>query len=141
MNLYAESSAVLAWLLDEAKGPAMRKSLAEAESILTSELTLIECDRALHRVAATGAITTGFAADRQARLAAAAEAWTILRLTPAIVARARRPFPEEPIRTLDALHVASALHAGSMLAGLVVLSLDARVRKAARALGLDVTPA
>ncbi len=140
MNLYAESSAVLAWLLDEARGPAIRKTLAVADSIVTSELTLVECDRALHRAATAGAITTGFAAEHHARLAAIAEDWMILRITPAIVERARRPFPEEPIRTLDALHIASALTAAGVLPALAVLSLDQRVRKVARALGLDVTP-
>jgi predicted nucleic acid-binding protein len=56
------------------------------------------------------------------------------------VERARRPFPLEPIRTLDALHLAAALHFQHELLGLTVLSLDARVRQNAEALGLPVLP-
>ncbi len=47
MNLYAESSAVLAWLLDEPTAPGVRRLLGEAEVIVASDLTLIECDRVL----------------------------------------------------------------------------------------------
>ena len=42
MNLYVESSAVLAWLLDEATAPAVRRLLGEAEVIVASDLTLID---------------------------------------------------------------------------------------------------
>lgn len=45
MSLYAESSAVLAWLLDEAAGTVVRQTLSEAEIVVASDLTLIECDR------------------------------------------------------------------------------------------------
>jgi hypothetical protein len=56
------------------------------------------------------------------------------------VERARRPFPGDPIRILDAIHLASALLARSAVAGLDVLSLDDRLRKAAERLGLGVRP-
>jgi predicted nucleic acid-binding protein len=141
VNLYAESSAVLAWLLDEAAGSAMGGILSQAEVIVSSDLTLVECDRVLHRAAALGALSEAGAIDVRSRLAAAAATWTVLRLTPAIVERARRPFPQEPIRTLDALHLACALEARAAVADIVLLSLDERVRKAARGLGLALAPA
>jgi predicted nucleic acid-binding protein len=56
------------------------------------------------------------------------------------VERARQPFPGEPIRTLDAIHLASALLARTALVGLALLSLDDRVRKAGKKLGLDIIP-
>lgn len=37
--------------------------------------------------------------------------WTLFQVSEAVLARARRPFPVEPIRTLDALHLATALTA------------------------------
>ncbi len=52
----------------------------------------------------------------------------------AMIDRARRPFPVEPIRTLDALHLASALGAKETLDDLALLSLDHRIRSAARAM-------
>lgn len=51
MNLYAESGAVLAWLLGENKGSDVREQLSSAQRVFTSDLTLIECDRVLNRVA------------------------------------------------------------------------------------------
>ena len=50
-------------------------------------------------------------------------------------------FPGDPIRTLDALHLASLLFARSAVAGLRLLSLDERVRQAAKGLGVAVEPA
>ena len=140
MNLYAESSAVLAWLLDEESAPVVRRSLGAAEIIVASDLTLIECDRVLLRAAALGELTEAEAADRRAHLTMAAAHWQILRVAPEIVDRARQPFPGEPIRTLDAIHLASALTARTAIAGVAILSLDDRVRRAGKKLGLEVVP-
>jgi PIN domain len=140
VSLYAESSAVLAWLLDEAAGREVRQLLGAAPSVLASDLTLIECDRVLLRAAALGELTEAEAADRRAHLATAASHWHVLRIGPEIVERARQPFPGGPIRTLDAIHLASVLVARSAVAGIALLSLDDRIRKAARRLGLRLRP-
>jgi hypothetical protein len=140
MRLYAESSAVLAWLLDEKSAADVRRSLAAAEIIVASDLTLIECDRVLLRAAALGELMEAEAADRRAHLTAVASHWHIMRIAPEIVERARQPFPGEPIRTLDAIHLASVLAARAAIVGLKLLSLDDRVRKAGRKVGLDLIP-
>jgi len=140
VNLYAESSAVLAWLLDEETAPVVRQLLTDAEIIVASDLTLIECDRVLIRAIHLGELTEAEAADRRAQLSAAASHWHILRIANEVVDRARQPFPDEPIRTLDAIHLASTLVARSAVAGLNLLSLDERVRNAARKLGIEVLP-
>ena len=57
VNLYAETSAVLSWILDEERGARARSRLAAAAAVYTSDLTLIECDRALRRAAATGRVS------------------------------------------------------------------------------------
>ena len=46
MTLYAESSAVVSWLLGEPPGDVARRLLASASTVFASELTLLECDRA-----------------------------------------------------------------------------------------------
>jgi uncharacterized protein with PIN domain len=92
VNLYAESSAVLAWLLDEQTAPAVRRLLGEAEVIVASDLTLIECDRVLLRVVALKELTEAEAADRRAHLIAAAAHWHVLRIAAEIVDRARQPW-------------------------------------------------
>jgi predicted nucleic acid-binding protein len=141
VNLYAESSAVLAWLLDASSAAAVRQLLGAAEIIVASDLTLIECDRVLLRAVVLKELTEAEAADRRAHLASAATHWQILRIAPEIVDRARRPYPGEPIRTLDAIHLASLLVGRSVIQGLALLSLDDRVRQSARGLGVEVVPA
>ena len=140
MKIYAESSAVLAWLLGENDAARVRDVLAGAEIVVASDLTLVESERVLVRAVALAEAGEADAADRRARLAEAAAYWHILRLGPEIVDRARRPFPAEPIRTLDALHLAAALVARSAVAGLEILSLDARIRRSARLLGFRLQP-
>ena len=140
MSVYAESSAILSWLLDEPFGADVRRMLTKADAIVSSDLTLIECDRVLMRAAVAGELTEAEAADRRAHLMTAASHWHVLRIGPEIVERARQPFPGEPIRTLDAIHLASALVARGALPGLELLSLDERIRRAARPLGLGLRP-
>jgi uncharacterized protein with PIN domain len=140
VSVYAESSAILAWLMDEEAGGAVRRILSEAPMVLASDLTLIECDRVLHRAAALGELTEAEAADRRAHLATAAAHWHVLRIGPEVVERARQAFPGDPIRTLDAIHLSSALVARTAVAGVALLSLDERIRRTARRLGLTLLP-
>ena len=141
MSVYAESSAVLAWLFGEAAGEAVRQALADADRVVASDLTLLECDRVLIRAQVTQEIPERRIAALRARLNAAAAHWTLLRVDHDVVDRARRPFPGEPVRTLDALHLASALLARAALEGLDLLSLDQRIRTSALQLGFTVLPA
>lgn len=140
MTLYAESSAVLAWLLEQDHGARVAETLAQAELVIASDLTLIECDRVLVRAVVLNELRESDAVQRQARLNAVSARWTLLSLDEEIVERARRPFPAEPVRTLDAIHVASALTARKAVSDVTVLSLDDRVRKAAHRLGLPLAP-
>lgn len=140
MNIYAESSAVLAWLLGEETGRSVRGVLRDAELVMASDLTLIECDRVLIRAVTTGEIDEAAAADRRAHLNAAAAHWHLWRLSSDIVERARHPFPTEPVRTLDAIHLASALAARSAVPGVELLSLDDRIRRTGKQLGFRLRP-
>jgi predicted nucleic acid-binding protein len=140
VSLYAESSAVLTWLLDEESGATVRNLLAAETLIIASDLTLIECDRVLHRAVALGELAEADAADRRAHLATVSAHWTLLRISAEVVERARQPFPGAPLRTLDAIHLASLLFVRSAIAGLSLLSLDARVRRAAELSGIEVLP-
>jgi len=141
MRIYAESSAVLAWLLGEDAAPTVREILGRAELVIASDLTLLECDRVLIRAVALAEIEEAAAADRRAHLNVAASHWHVLRLSTDIVDRARHPFPVEPIRTPDAIHLASALAARSGVAGVELLSLDDRIRRAGAQLGFRLQPA
>jgi len=140
VNIYAESSAVLAWLLGEDRALSVREVLRRAELVAASDLTLVECDRVLIRAIATGEIDEAAAADRRAHLNAAASHWHLWRVSSDIVERARYPFPAEPVRTLDAIHLASALAVRSTVPGVELLSLDDRIRRAGKQLGFHLRP-
>jgi predicted nucleic acid-binding protein len=140
MNLYAESSAALAWLLEQEHGELVADTLAQAELVIASDLTLIECDRVLIRAVVLDELQESDAAHRQARLNTVSTRWTLLALEEEVIERARRPFPSEPVRTLDAIHLASAVTARKALSDLAMLSLDDRVRKAAARLGFPLLP-
>lgn len=140
MTLYAESSAVLAWLLEQEHGERVAETLARAALVIASDLTLIECDRVLIRAVALNELRESDAVQRQARLNAVSARWALLTLDEEIIERARRPFPAEPVRTLDAIHVASALTARKAVSEVTMLSLDDRVRRAAERLGFPLSP-
>lgn len=140
MIVYAESSAVLAWLLGEPQGPAVRRVLEAAEFVVTSDLTLVECDRAFHRARSLGELSTERFAELRGELRQMAEGWVLLRLSDEIVERARDKLPEGPIRSLDALHLASALNTAALIPETTLLSHDERVRRCALALGLRLLP-
>ncbi|MYF77881.1 MAG: type II toxin-antitoxin system VapC family toxin [Acidobacteria bacterium] len=140
MTLYAESSAVLFWLLGQPRGDAVWRSFQRADGVFTSDLTLVEADRALHRLAAAGALDAGDTAAARARLENVAATWVVHRITPRVVDRSRGAFPREPIRSLDAIHLATALVIRDVQPGLSVLSLDRRLRENAVAVGFEVVP-
>ena len=140
MKLYAESSAVVAWLLGEPDAPAIAELLESAELVLCSELTIMECERVLVRLLVDGRIDSTQEANRRSRLNEVSRHWLRMRIESPVLVRAGRRFPIEPIRSLDALHLASAIRLSNSLPDLILLSLDKRIRENAIALGFDLLP-
>jgi hypothetical protein len=131
---------VLAWLLGERDGQAARAALDEADLVTASDLTVLECERSLLRGVTQAAIPERRAAHLRGVLMRATAHWRLMPISSDIVDRARQPFPAEPIRSLDAIHLSSALLASTVLPGVRLLSLDRRMRTAAAGLGLPVEP-
>lgn len=140
MNLYAESSAILSWVLGEKEGSRVYTELTRAGHVVSSELTLLECERALIRLTISGQIDEAVIADRKAALMDASSRWHVFSVESEILERAKLRFPEEPVRTMDAIHLASALMARSALPDLSLLSVDHRIRLNGRRLGFKVIP-
>ena len=140
MVLYAESSAVLAWLLGEPGSDAVLHALRDAEHVVSSALTSVECSRALTRARMLERLT------RLQELAALQlfdqleSTWHIQALDSRVTARAREPMPGDPVRTLDALHIASACTLRDAVGPVTILSRDTRVRMCAEGLGFQVLP-
>jgi predicted nucleic acid-binding protein len=89
----------------------MLDCLVAADTVVASELTLVECDRVLIRAVLMKSLTETAAADRR-----------------------------QPVRTSDALHLATAVLARSAVPGIHLLSLDERLRASARRLGFRLLP-
>ena len=140
MTLYAETSAVLRWLFNEPRGDAILDHLRAASKITASRLTLLEARRAIRRAAREGGLRSAQRSEVLSALALAAAGWALLELSRPVVDRAEGEFPVEPIRTLDALHLASALALREALPDLVVLSTDDRIRANALELGFALLP-
>ena len=141
MNLYLESSAIAARLLGESNGEIVSSLLERADNVVSSELLLLECDRALMRAERSGQIVEAEAASKRAVLNREASFWTLLRIDGEVLDRARRSFPIEPVRSLDALHLASLLVAGSIFVQAKLLSFDDRIRANAKELGFELAEA
>ena len=140
MIVYAESSAVVAWLLEEPRAADVSAALDEAERIVTSTLTRAECARAVVRGVSLGRLTKRKAGELLQALADTEASWYRLDLSDRVLAGASVPFPVEPVRTLDAIHLASADIARATFGDVGVLSFDDRVRANAAALGMTVLP-
>ncbi len=138
MTVYAETSAVLRWLFGEEGGEALRVALAAAEKVTSSRLTMIETRRVVRRAERDGRITAAQSADVLAVFAQAASTWAILEISEEIARRAEEGFPNEPVRTFDAIHLASALFLRQSFPDLVIVSVDERVRANAALLGFQV---
>lgn len=138
MNLYVESSAIVSWLLGQSRGTEVVEQLDGADNVVSSELLLLECDRAVIRVESSGQVTAAESARVRGDLARASSYWTLLRMGDEVLERARRPFPQEPVRSLDALHLATLILGRSIFADLELLSFDDRIRANAAALGFAI---
>lgn len=63
---------------------------------------------------------------------------SFLELSPLVLSRALEPFPT-PMRTLDAMHLASLEYLRAQRVEVVLATFDERMRDAARALGISLT--
>jgi len=133
---YVESSALVAALLEH--DTDVIKRLPPGTRRLTSALTFSEAGRAIIRARTTGRLT---AEDEKAAVRALRtfeRRCFVLDVNQAVLDRVRRPFPVEPIRTLDAIHLATAELLGEPPQLVTIVTRDERVHANARALGYDI---
>ncbi len=141
---YADTSAVVgAYLSDEPDHVQLRNLLIDGgHLVLTSELTRLECASAFTAAKRTGRIPdareflTQF--DRDTRTVLGVIPLAPQRIFPA----ARRLVTENyPVRTLDAIHIAVAMHDTAELTGgepVTFVTRDERQAEAAKANGFEV---
>jgi predicted nucleic acid-binding protein len=118
----------------------IRAHLRGAATVVASRLTLAEVMRVLARLRASDPVIAARVGPRESAFLADSERWGIDPVDEAVWARSARPFPVEPVRMLDAIHLATIEKLSGVLARLTVLSTDERVRRNAQALGFEVLP-
>lgn len=122
---YIDTSAFIKLVRSEPESHALRAELTTGESLVSSALLLVEGRRAASRYGSVALV----------RARAALNAVTLLPIDDATLEAAAELGPPD-LRSLDALHLASALSLGPDLGRLYCY--DERLATAARELGLDV---
>jgi hypothetical protein len=140
-DVYAESSAILRWLLGAPDAETISSTLANAERVVTSAITSADVGRTLRRLAATQQLSPDAREKAWVRYTSAMAHWNVYGITDAVLSRTLEPFPAEPVRTLDAIHIATATLYAAEVAPPVVLSTDSALRQNAIGVGLTVVPA
>jgi uncharacterized protein len=123
--VYVDASALAKLLVEEPRGDDLRAFLAPFDRQATSIVGRVELERTVARRAP----------DRRADVAALLDDLMIVALEPE-VARAAAAVGPSTLRTLDAIHLASAALLGEDLEAFV--TYDRRLADAAAALGMPV---
>ncbi len=134
--IYFETSALLAWLLGEPCAAEVKKHVDNAQTVVTSALTLVEAERAIISAESQEIVKAALAEKLRGLLARSQAAWSIMEISEDVRNRASRFFPAEPVRTLDAIHLATALMFIRVFPNLEFFSYDRRILKNAKALGI-----
>jgi hypothetical protein len=125
--LYLDSSALVKLVLPEAESEALQESLSDWPVRITSELARVEVLRAVRRA------TVEIAAEQ--RVEEVMAGLYLLKMDSDILSEAARLEPRS-VRSLDAIHLASALSLGADLGGIMVY--DSNLAAAAAGCDLQV---
>jgi predicted nucleic acid-binding protein len=126
--IYIDSSVVLAQLLTEDRRPS---DAIWQEDLVSSRLLEYEVWTRIH--------ARGLASSGRAAIETALTQIDMYDLTPDVLDRALHPFPI-PLRTLDALHLATIDFLNRRGQALALASYDQRLLTAAQALGIEAAP-
>ena len=132
MTAYLDSSVLLRHIL---LGEEPIRHALEFPRVVSSELIEIECRRVLHRCRLAGELTDEALTVARERLDEVLAGIDLLEMSRQIKQRAMDPFPVN-VRTLDALHVATALMVGEDAGGVALFSHDEGMNRCARSLGI-----
>ena len=134
--LYLETSALLAWLLNEALAEQAIEKINQADLIVTSELLRVETCRALSRAMRENILSRDQYISLFETFIENLSGWFRMSLDTGVIERASEPFPAEPIRSLDAIHLASALEYKKLYPDLTMLTFNKRISENLQELGL-----
>lgn len=130
--LYVDTSAVLRAVLETGTTPEIEERIAAARALITSRLSLVEAARVLLRLRILAQLPEERLADAAREIDGLWARCEIWELTPAVCDLASQVAPQKPLRTLDALHLATYVLARRHLGDLELLTADERMSDAAR---------
>lgn len=131
--LYLDTSVALRATLEQGTTPEIERRIAGAPALVTSRLSLVESARALLRIRLQGDVPEIRLADARRELDTLWNRCELWELTPAVCHLACLLAPDRPLRTLDALQLATFLMARARIEGLELLTADRRLEEAANA--------
>jgi uncharacterized protein len=136
---YFDTSALVKRYVDEA-GRREVLRLLHRHDCVTSVVLPVELRSALRRRVSEGTLDSARVPEILKRVATDRAYWTLVEVGSDVLAAAETLVAKHPLRTLDAIHVASAqLFAARVTAPeLIFVSADARQTAAAAAIGLPV---
>ena len=134
--LYLETSALLAWLFNETLAEQAIGRINEADLIVTSELLRLETFRALSRAKRESILTRDQYNSLLGTFMENLSGWFRMSLDTGVIERASESFPVEPVRSLDAIHLASALEYKKLYPDLTMLTFNKRISENLQELGL-----
>ncbi|MBA3563405.1 MAG: type II toxin-antitoxin system VapC family toxin [Gammaproteobacteria bacterium] len=129
--LYLDSSAILRPVLEHGLSPEVEREINDADTLITSRLSLVETARAFLRVRLLEECPEALVADAEREVAALWRHCEIWELTGEVCERAEHVAPRGIVRSLDALHLATFAIARREIEELKFLSADKRLRAAA----------
>jgi predicted nucleic acid-binding protein len=132
--LYLDTSAVLRAILESGTSPDVEGRIADAPALVTSRLSLVEGSRAVHRLRLLGRVSEAKLADAEQQISALWARCELWELTREVCETARHVAPGKPLRTLDALHLATFVLARQKITGLELMTVDDRLQGALRTL-------
>ena len=134
---YFDTSALIKRYVDE-EGRRDVLQLLRQHQCVTSQLLSVELRSALRRRVTDGSLDARRVPEILKRFAADREFWAQVEITSEVVQAAERLVAAYPLRTLDAIHVASAeLFAGRLASSeLTFVSADARQTAVAAVVGM-----
>ena len=136
---YFDTSALVKRYVDEA-GRREVLQLLRRHHCVTSAVLPVELRSALRRRVSEGTLDSAHVPEILRRVTTDRAYWTLVEIGSDVLAAAETPVATHPLRTLDAIHVASAqLFAARMTASeLIFVSADARQTAAAAAMGMTI---
>ncbi|MCP4626980.1 MAG: type II toxin-antitoxin system VapC family toxin [bacterium] len=135
--LYIETSAILAWLFSEPNSQIALEQIDQSDLIVSSTLSLLETERVILRAINQNLLDSDEGRKLRDLFTETTTSWALIEITKEIREGASQSFPVEPVRSLDAIHLSTALEFLRIYPEMNVLSFDKRINDNIPLLGLS----